>query len=365
MEKAREFSKRGVKTLALERPPSLQEGMHVKAYDSLIIGNCKIPPDDIFDELAIILKAYLAFLKSRSQRPMVLYAYNQDPENALTGYALKKLFHAKLVVVHHHLEPASVMSLGQGFHLRRMKGYHFIPSVWRSLLPALNRHALINSDIHFSISAATKAEVKHMLDIDSAVVVGNGLDRTKFVRHNTKKVYDAAFLGRLVPQKGVDILLYAWRRVVDEKCDAKLVIIGGGAPNYLAQYERIISELNLTGNVVLTGFLGDEELVQALNLSRLFVFPSRREGFAQAVSQAMACGLCCILSDIPSLREVYGGAAVFIKPDSPKELSSAILGLLNDTATLQEISKKGYELVSKLSWSNVADKEFEALRRTL
>src|SRR5438128_1930481 len=102
-----------------------------------------------------------------------------------------------------------------------------------------------------------------------------------------QKTYDAAFLGRLHPQKGVDVLLNAWRQVSDEVPSAKLLIIGGGHEHHVKRYREQIRTLNLEKNVQMAGFVSDETLlVKMLNSSRIFVFPSRYEGFALAVAEA-------------------------------------------------------------------------------
>ena len=136
-----------------------------------------------------------------------------------------------------------------------------------------------------------------------------------------------------------------------------LVLIGGGDESNLRKYRKMISDLGIESNVWMTGFQSDEKVVELLNSSKLFIFPSRKEGFAQAVSQAMACGMCCILSDIPALREYYGNSAVLVPPENSNLLSSAIIDLLANETRRDEIGSNARNTVIGLSWNDTAKRE--------
>jgi len=171
------------------------------------------------------------------------------------------------------------------------------------------------------------------------------------------KIYDAVFLGRLAPQKGIDVLLKAWSLVVQRNAEAKLALLGGGEPEDVSRYRKMAEELGLAKSVTFAGFVEDEELVRLMNSSRLFVFPSRQEGFAQAVSQAMGCGLCCILSDIPPLKEVYGSAAAFFPVDHPEALAERVLGLLGADDERKDLGMKAHQLAMRFSWEDTVRRE--------
>jgi len=124
----------------------------------------------------------------------------------------------------------------------------------------------------------------------------------------------------------------------------------------------MVKELSLEKNVDFAGFVGDDEVVRLLNSSKLFVFPSRQEGFAQAVSQAMGCGLCCILSDIPPLREVYGSAAVFSPLNQPKLLAETIRRLLGAEGERRLYSERARQLAETFSWEDAVNQEISLIR---
>jgi glycosyltransferase involved in cell wall biosynthesis len=363
IEKAKEYSRKGVKVLVLERAPSMQSEMGDRVYESIIIGDCRIPPRNIMDELLIFLRVLRVLPLKRLKGNLVVYSYNQDPPNALTGYLLKMLLRRRLAIVDHHINPVISMAFRQAINSRRKRGFGLVSAIWKSILPALNRHALMRADIHFAISQSTCLEVRDQLHSPRVVTVGNGVDRMKFRPLHAVKTYDAAFLGRISPQKGIDTLIQAWALVTRLKPEAKLVLIGGGDKTYLSTYSKMISSMGLEKNIHLTGFLSDEELVRTLGSSSLFLFPSRREGFAQAVSQAMASGLCCVLSDIPSLRETYGECAFFVKPDDPEALATTVIELLHDPGKRSSMAEKGLAKMAGYSWTNVVSREISYLSK--
>jgi glycosyltransferase involved in cell wall biosynthesis len=94
-----------------------------------------------------------------------------------------------------------------------------------------------------------------------------------------------------------------------------------------------------------------QELVQS---SKLFVLPSKNEGFARAVAEAMACGLPCIVSDIPNMRELYGGAAVFVPVGDHTTLAEEIVNLLADAPTRLRMGQSSRAQARKFQWDNVA-----------
>jgi glycosyltransferase involved in cell wall biosynthesis len=301
-EKARVYRSKGVDLFALEKYPSFQQGIGGYAYDSINIGECRLPIRSPIDLAVILLKTMFRIGTLRPKRPMAIYAYNQDPENIITGFLLKLFYRVPLVIVYHQISTSSFTPFLQGVADRRRRGNSLASSIWRSVVPSLNRFSAIRADVHLALSEATRSEMEKDLGVRNGVTVGNGVDFHKFRSLDVEKIYDAAFLGRLAHQKGIDILLRAWHYVILHLSDAKLVLIGGADLAELQRYKGLINELGLTKEVDLKGFVADEDVVRLLNSSKLFVFPSRKEGFAQAVSQAMSCGLCCILSDIPSLR---------------------------------------------------------------
>jgi glycosyltransferase involved in cell wall biosynthesis len=138
-----------------------------------------------------------------------------------------------------------------------------------------------------------------------------------------------AFTGRLVPHKGLDVLLRALPALPE---DVVLLVVGRGPtlPNLtsLAHRLRVEDRVRFCPNV------SDEELPKFLRAADLFVFPSqnRLEGFGLAVAEAMAAGLPVVIADMPGVREVIepGVEGFLVEPLLVSDLASKIRTLLDD-----------------------------------
>ncbi|HTT14433.1 MAG TPA: glycosyltransferase family 4 protein [Thermoplasmata archaeon] len=149
-----------------------------------------------------------------------------------------------------------------------------------------------------------------------------------------------AFTGRLVPHKGVDVILEALRLLPE---DVVLVVIGRGPmlPSLVGQARR----LRLGDRVRFCPNVSDDDLPRYLALADVFVFPSqnRLEGFGLAVAEAMACGLPVVTADMPGVREVIdpGKEGLLAEPLLASDLAQKIRTLLDDPATARRMGAAG------------------------
>ena len=162
------------------------------------------------------------------------------------------------------------------------------------------------------------------------------------------------------------MLLKAWKIVLAQKPSAKLIIIGGfeSEENRNRLYE-LLSKLDLNNNVQVTGFVRDEEIAKYLSMSKVFVFPTRFEGFGLSVIEAMACGLPCIISDIPVLRELHSNVAMFVKPNDCNSFARAIISLLDDREERRRLGDRSRVHALRYKWEQVSEIEISAIRRIL
>jgi glycosyltransferase involved in cell wall biosynthesis len=155
-------------------------------------------------------------------------------------------------------------------------------------------------------------------------------------------------MGRLVRQKGFDLLIEAFSRIADRHPQWSVKILGEGPAR--ASLKKLIVEKGLDGRVLLAGWEPDPVFV--LKQSDLFVLSSRFEGFPNALLEAMACGLPSISFDCPSgpaeiIRDTIDG--LLVPAEDVGTLASTIDRVLGDESLRQRLSAEAVCVVDRFS----------------
>ncbi len=215
-------------------------------------------------------------------------------------------------------------------------------------------------------SSRTVAEyAQTILRTPRVYVVGRAVEEFWFDCDNLTPTFDAIYVGRINKHKGIETLIQAWKIVSEAKHDASLAVVGSyDSENYWEKIRTMVKALGLEENVTFTGYIDDPERVRELLCSsKIFVFPSRREGFSNAVLQAMATGLPCVLSDIPALRELYSEVALMVTPSDPQKFAYTILDLLDDQGKRDSLKIKSIALARKMNSESLKRKTKFAFER--
>lgn len=169
----------------------------------------------------------------------------------------------------------------------------------------------------------------------------------KFNIPRNKKIL--MYVGNLKPHKNLKRLLEAYSKL-SMKNDTCLVLVGKAFTSTdLISYEK---RLEIKNNVIHTGLVKKDELVDLYNLADLFIFPSLYEGFGIPPLEAMACGTPVICSNNSSLPEVVGEAAEMFNPYSSDEIRSSIEKVMMNPQIYESLINCGYEQVKKFNWNN-------------
>ncbi len=202
-----------------------------------------------------------------------------------------------------------------------------------SALPLLRR---LNRVV--AISSETQAELlAHNFAADRIARIPNGVDPIRFApapdpeaaRQQVNFAPDTVlFLGRLDPQKGLDVALHAWAHVAARRPAAGLLLAGDGPAR--PALEARAQELGVAGRVRFLGARPDPE--RLLQASRIFVLPSRSEGMSNALLEAMATGLPCVASRIGGNTDLveHGITGLLTPPEDAASLADALCVLLED-----------------------------------
>jgi len=117
--------------------------------------------------------------------------------------------------------------------------------------------------------------------------------------------------------------------------------------------------------LVLTGFVTEQELVDLYNMAKLFVFPSLHEGFGLPALESMACGIPTLVSNISSLPEVVGREDMQFDPRDPSAISHAIIETLSNPQRMADLREHGLKQVRQFSWKKTAETTLRAFENAV
>lgn len=167
-------------------------------------------------------------------------------------------------------------------------------------------------------------------------------------------------VGSLQPRKNLIRLIRAYARLRSEvpNFTPQLVIVG----RKLWLADEIFAEIRRqrwADDVILTGYVDDADLPKLYRQATAFVYPSLFEGFGLPPVEAMACGTPVITSNVSSLPEVTGGAALLIDPMDQSSIESALLTITGDQGLRKHLRELGIEQAKKFTWQAAAEKTLQ------
>ena len=160
------------------------------------------------------------------------------------------------------------------------------------------------------------------------------------------------YAGNIKPHKNLERLIEAFhlmRHEVPHLSNVQLLIIGDEISKY-ATLRRAVHRHKLHKHVRFFGFVSDQTLAALYRLADVFVFPSLYEGFGLPPLEAMASGTPVITSNVSSLPEVVGDAALMIDPYDPAAIADAMRQVLETPALREDLQRRGLARARGFSW---------------
>jgi glycosyltransferase involved in cell wall biosynthesis len=224
--------------------------------------------------------------------------------------------------------------------------------------------AVNRSDRILTVSEASKRDILRFFDIppEKVAVIYNAIDerflgppdleRMDLIRQRYQLDYPfLLYVGNIKPHKNVERLIDAFGMVRAKGLDdLRLVIIGDELSKYPA-LRQAVHRHRLDKYVRFLGFQPYDTLAGFYRLARAFVFPSLYEGFGLPPLEAMACGTPVVTSNVSSLPEIAGNAALLVDPYDRLSIAEAILRVVSDETLRQELSERGLARARQFSWS--------------
>jgi len=219
------------------------------------------------------------------------------------------------------------------------------------------------SDRILTVSEASKRDILHFFNVppDKIDVIYNAFDERFMIdpdEESVKRVREryqlqqrfVLYVGNIKPHKNLVRLIEAFAELRQgELSDVKLLIIGDEISR-LPSLRRAVHSLKLHKHVRFLGYQPDDTLAMLYRLASLFVFPSLYEGFGLPPLEAMASGTPVVTSNVSSLPEVTGDAAVLIDPHDVESLVHGMRRVLTDTALAAEMRRRGLQRAREFSW---------------
>jgi len=214
-------------------------------------------------------------------------------------------------------------------------------------------------DCRLAVSPAARRFIEQEFG-EQPLVLPNGVDTARFHAGAPLPAgardgrFTVLFVGRLDPRKGLDVLLRAWPRVVDELGgEARLNVVGSSA---LAPLVRASVPAARRDTIHFAGAVPSRDLAGWYAASDLFVSPAtRNESFGIVLLEAMASGKPIVCSDLPGYRAVCRprSEGLLVPPGDPEALAAAITAVARDARLARELGERGRRRAEAFDWTRV------------
>lgn len=241
---------------------------------------------------------------------------------------------------------------------------------------------LKKADILFAISNSSKQEAHHYLDFDTESIINissaiSDIFRPKllapyekqklFFRYAIEKKFIMYAPGGFDYRKNIKTLLSAYALLPTHiRQNYQLLISSNIGSDKKQEILSLASSLGIQeSELLITGYISDEDLIALYNLTTLFVFPSLHEGFGLPLLEAMSCGAAVIGSNSSSIPEVIQREDALFDPNNPQELSALMADILEHPSKIQELKQHSLKIAATFSWDKSAQTLLNALHATI
>ena len=295
-------------------------------------------------------------LPKEDVRNAVIYATSDFFPDVIPAFLLRLTGKdVKWVQIIHHLIPNAFLRRGNHFrNVVSFLGQRF------SLLLIKKR-----ADRIIAIGPVLADKLKSMGFRGERIAIGyNGINLKEIAGIEAGrdiKGFDAVFIGRLHPSKGIEDLLEVWNLLKGRGKEYSLAIIGKGEPGFVRSLRGKIKLYGLEGTVAMPGYIN--ESLQYLKKAKVFVFPSYEEGWGISICEALACKVPVIAYDLPVYKAIYNDGIVKVGKGDIKKFCHKVLECIEDEDYRAGISGAGSRICQGYDWDNVAEREKRIIGR--
>ena len=219
-----------------------------------------------------------------------------------------------------------------------------------------------------TVSEASRHEIiKFYPEAEKKIsVISLGIGKKFRVLPGIRKKRQILCVGSINERKNIAGVIEAFERLPGG-LGYTLVIVGNFFGNFSlsSRMQKVLDQAALNSSIVFKEKLDVDALVYEYNISSCLVFPSLYEGFGLPPLEAMACGTPVITSNLSSMPEVCGSAALYVNPYDVSDISEKIQLLFEDELLQKEMITKGLKHVGCFTWEKAAKKHIQVFEKVL
>jgi glycosyltransferase involved in cell wall biosynthesis len=228
-----------------------------------------------------------------------------------------------------------------------------------------------------TVSEYSRKDIAESYNIDQDIidVVYNGADKifkpaTEIEKNETKKRLTSekdyfVYAGSLHPRKNISALLHAFEDFKKETGSDMKLVLAGETLFITPGMKKKLKHMNYRNDVILTGRVSTEDMRLIISSATVMTFVSHYEGFGIPVLESMQCGVPVIASNVTSIPEVAGDAALYISPGKPETILEAMKKITENFKLRENLIKKGFIQSRKFSWEKTAKALWESIEKVL
>ncbi len=244
-------------------------------------------------------------------------------------------------------------------HAPKSKKTRLFPLFKKIMLAAAAR-----ADLIIAPSSCSRNDIIDLLKIpeakrDRVAVIPEGVNERYRPLAQPPYAKVVLYVGRQDPYKNLAVLIKAFARVREVVPGSVLRVIGPPDKRYPEAFE-LARELGILPHIDWHGYVDNEGLLDAYQQAAVLVLPTRYEGFGLPVLEAMACGTPVVCSNVSSLPEVAGDAALMAAPGDVPALAEHIVNVLTRPELARDLREKGLARAAQFTWRKTAELTLKA-----
>lgn len=338
--------------------------------DDLVLF-CDFPIDSPqnFKGEKVVFTAPKRFIWENNLLPVQIKKYDIDVYHAAWNYGLTKSIGCPTLLTVHDLIPVILQDLYFNNIIERI----FYRTMYlQSMRSSVDRADFINVDSNNTKNDLIKLfnvldhkiRVVHMgCDEVFRVITDSSVIDEAIKKYGVKKPY-AIYGGGFDVRKNLIRLLDAFKSLKADNPDLSLVMIGE-IDDYAVKVKKHAKDISLSGDVVFTGYVSEEDLAALINGANFAVYPSLYEGFGLPPLEAMACGALVAASKRGSIPEILASSGVYFDPEDVKDMTRVMQLCLSDNEELELIKRFAPKRAADFSWQLTVESVYESYMQAI